>query len=251
MRGVYVESGAAVGPDPSLAAVIDAASAAGVAVVALAPGAMGRVATTVAAQPVVAEVELRPASLADAVGSVGQGYVVVLVDVSDPGNAGTLLRSAEAFGAAAVVACDGCVDLFNPKVVRSSGGSLFRLPVAVDVSWVHVVDALGDAGVRRLGAVARDGADPAEADLSRCAIFLGAEAHGLPPDLEAVLDGVLTLPMPGPSESLNVGVAGSLLCYEASRTGTRRNGNAGSSPHTAGLPPTSPTGPSPRPEETP
>lgn len=145
------------------------------------------------------------------------GFVVVAVDVRDPGNAGTMLRSAAAAGAAGVIFCDGCVDLFNPKTVRATAGALFRVSVVTSVPVDEALSSLGRAGRTRLAAVARDGADYTSVDLTGPTAFvMGNEAHGLPENL-AGIDASITIPLPGPIESLNVGVATAVLCFEAAR----------------------------------
>jgi TrmH family RNA methyltransferase len=150
------------------------------------------------------------------------GLVLVGVALSDPGNVGTILRSAEAAGAAAIVLGPGSVDAYNPKVVRSSAGAIFGIPVvdAVSEGWsaVEALDALGELGRQRLGAAARTGTPYPEVDFRRpTAIVLGNEAHGLGDDITAHLDGHVTIPMGGPAESLNVAMAASVLCFESAR----------------------------------
>jgi TrmH family RNA methyltransferase len=160
------------------------------------------------------EVDLATALAAAAAGPL----TVVLVDVSDPGNAGTLLRAAEAAGASAVLFCEGSVDPCNPKCVRASAGSLFHLPVSSGGEALAVLEGLGEAGVRRLATVVRDGTPYDQVDLTGpVAVVLGSEAHGLPASLDPVLDDHLTIPMAGRSESLNVAMAGSVLCFESLR----------------------------------
>ncbi|HUR78208.1 MAG TPA: RNA methyltransferase [Acidimicrobiales bacterium] len=187
---------------------------AGAAVFALAPGVMESVADTVTPQPVCAVVPFLDASLqAFALG----GVVVVGVDIRDPGNAGTLVRSAAAAGARGVVLCAGCVDLYNPKTVRATAGALFSLPVVTSVPVDAALRSLGAAGRRRLAAVARNGDDYATVDLTApVALVVGNEAHGLPGTMDEI-DGRITIPMPGSTESLNVGVATAVLCFEAAR----------------------------------
>ncbi|MEO7555791.1 MAG: RNA methyltransferase [Acidimicrobiales bacterium] len=149
---------------------------------------------------------------------VDGGPILVLAAIGDPGNAGTLVRSAEATGCAAVVFCDGSVDPFAPKSVRASAGSIFRVRVVVEGDGVTVLQRLGERGVRRLGTAARHGGAPEAIDLNgRLALVIGSEAHGLPADYASVLDGDVCIPMTGGVESLNAGVAGSLVLFEAAR----------------------------------
>jgi TrmH family RNA methyltransferase len=170
-------------------------------------GVLERVADTVTPQPVLAvcrAVDVPLAAIADA------SFVVVCIDVQDPGNAGTILRSAEAAGAGAVVFGGSSVDPFNPKTVRASAGSLFHVPVVVHP------DPLGHLTQRRLGTIARDGAPIEAVDLTvPVAVVLGNEAHGLPAG--AAIDEWVTIPMVGRSESLNVGMAAAVLCFEVAR----------------------------------
>jgi TrmH family RNA methyltransferase len=151
-------------------------------------------------------------------GGGGAGPVVVLAGVGDPGNAGTLLRSAEAAGARAVVATAGSVDLFAPKVVRASAGSVFRVPVVVDAGIDDLLLALAGAGVTTVGTAADAVVPYDRTDLTApLALVLGNEAHGLDPALARQLDSTVSIPMAGEVESLNVAMAGTLLLFEAAR----------------------------------
>lgn len=208
VEAVFVAPGAS---DPS----IDRAHDAGLIVFELAPGVIERVADTVTPQPVMAVVQMIDVEL-EAVRE--NTFVVVCVDVRDPGNAGTVMRSAEAAGAGAVVSCTGSVDLYNPKTVRASAGSLFHVPVVAGGDPMHVLDTIAAWGLQRLGTDASGGVAYDEADLTRpVAIVLGNEANGLPAEVRSRLDEVVTIPMVGRSESLNVGMAASVLCLETAR----------------------------------
>ena len=145
------------------------------------------------------------------------GKIVVLAGLQDPGNLGTILRSAEAFGAAGIVSLPGTVSPWNPKAVRASAGSVFRVPV-LSVSEEECLEKLHKAGVRILSTAAR-GAEPADQiDLAGpVAFIIGNEGNGVPADLAAKADAAITIPCPGPVESLNAAVAASVLLYEASR----------------------------------
>lgn len=181
----------------------------------LQPDVLERVAGTVTPQPVIAIAPWCDVPLASVVDA---SFVVACIDVRDPGNAGTVLRSAEAAGAGAVVFCDGSVDVFNPKTVRASAGSLFHVPVVAGGDPGAVLRALAGAGSLRLGTAVRGGTAFDEVDLTRPVTFvLGNEAHGLPDGLEANLDAAVTIPMAGRAESLNVGMAAAVLCFEAAR----------------------------------
>jgi TrmH family RNA methyltransferase len=147
--------------------------------------------------------------------------VVVLSGIQDPGNLGTILRSAEAFGATGVICLPGTVSRWNPKAMRASAGSVFRLPVLA-ASEAKCFEHLRAAGVRALATMAREAeplGNPA-VDLALkgpVALVIGSEGGGLSPELAARCDGRITIPCPGPVESLNAAVAASVLLYEASR----------------------------------
>jgi len=195
--------------------IVELAHDAGAPVHVLAQGVMERVADTMAPQPVMAVVAYVDVDL-DALRAAT--LLVVCVDVRDPGNAGTVLRSAEAAGANGVVCCGGSVDVYNPKAVRASAGTLFHVPVVAGGDPVEVLERIGSWGARRLGAAAHSGADYASVDLTQPVAFvLGNEANGLPPEVEAQLDERITVPMAGRAESLNVGMAAAVLCFEAAR----------------------------------
>jgi TrmH family RNA methyltransferase len=157
--------------------------------------------------------------LADAVRAGARGpLVLVLAGVSDPGNAGTLVRTAEAAGAAAVLFCGGSVDPSSPKCVRAAAGSLFFLPVAIGGETTEVLEELRAAGVQTAATVVRDGRPYDEVDLrGPVALVLGPEAHGLAPAVVDAVDLRLTIPMAGRTESLNVAMAGAIVCFEALR----------------------------------
>lgn len=144
------------------------------------------------------------------------GLIVVLAQIRDPGNAGTLIRSASAAGAGGVVFTTGSVDPFGPKTLRAAAGAVFRAPLVTKVELDEALAHLRDAGFTLVGADARSSDSVYETDLTgRVAIVLGNESWGLPD--AAGLDATAGIPMPGEVESLNVGVAGSLFLFEAIR----------------------------------
>jgi TrmH family RNA methyltransferase len=149
--------------------------------------------------------------------------VIVLDALQDPGNLGTILRSAEAFGADGIICLPGTVSAWNPKAVRASAGSIFRLPV-LTVSAEDCFAQLLEAGVK-IWTTTVKAAQPANlVDLcGPVAILIGNEGNGVSDHLAARANGRLTIPCPGPVESLNAAVAASVLLYEASR---QRAGNA-------------------------
>jgi RNA methyltransferase, TrmH family len=149
--------------------------------------------------------------------SPSHALLVILAGIQDPGNLGTILRSAEAFGASGAVCLPGTVSPWNPKAMRASAGSVFRLPW-VESSASDCLEELRHAGVHTLAAMAHEAKPVGEVDLAGpIAMVIGAEGSGLAPELAALCDARITIPCPGPVESLNAAVAASVLLYEASR----------------------------------
>lgn len=177
--------------------------------------ALASMATTVTPQPVIAVVPM-PETI-----SVSElqrdGHVVVLDAVGDPGNAGTILRSAEAAGAAGVVFGPGSVDPFSPKVVRASAGAVFRVPLCRDVELAEALEALRSAGRRSYGTAMDTGLVYDEADLGSATIVMGSEAHGMGDDIRGEVDSFVRIPQAGSGESLNVAMAATILGFEAAR----------------------------------
>jgi TrmH family RNA methyltransferase len=226
VEALYVSPAGA--EDRAVQDVCRRADAAGVRVFPLGAGVLERVADTVTPQPVLAVIPMleEPAAGTGPWSAHDGALVVVLVDVRDPGNAGTVLRAADASGSALVVYAGDCVDPYNPKTVRSSAGSLFHVPLAVRHDPRALAAELATAGFRTLATVVRDGEDYAAIDWSApTAVFLGNESSGLDPGLSGALTGTLGIPMAGRAESLNVGVACAVICFEAFRQ--RRGGGAG------------------------
>jgi len=172
-------------------------------------------------QGVAALVRLKEFSLEDLLERTQVGPILVVVGLQDPGNLGTILRSAEAFGSAGVLLGEGTVSPFNSKVIRASAGSVFRLPVVVAKTaggMEAVVAKLREHGVRLLATSSHKGTALDQAKLTEpCAIFVGGEGSGLPRHMMALMDETLAIPHTPQVESLNAGVAGSILLYEAAR----------------------------------
>lgn len=223
---------------PAVAEVVAAAFAAGTRVFDLAPGVIERMTDTVTPQPVVAVVGFSPAPLT---GLEEARLVLVCVAVRDPGNMGTMIRTADAAGADAVVCCVGTVDPTNPKTVRASAGSLFHVPVVSGGPPEEVLARLRGWGMSTVGAEARTGTDYARFDwCQRVALVFGNEASGLDEGVRQFLDHRVSIPMVGRAESLNVSVATAVLCFEALRQ-RRDGGGAGGTPPAPG--PSGPTMP--------
>jgi RNA methyltransferase, TrmH family len=170
-------------------------------------------------QPVAALVEQPEWSWTHVLGAHGGGtaLVVVLAGIQDPGNLGTIARSAEAFGATGIVSLSGTVSVWNPKAVRASAGSVFRVPLLAASERI-CMERLREAGVRILATTVR-AAQPADfVDMAGpVALVVGNEGNGVAEDLVAKADAKVTIPCPGPVESLNAAMAATVLLYEAAR----------------------------------
>ena len=188
----------------------------GVEVVAVAPHVLAKLADSRTPQGVVAVARREVAPLASI---VGRGILVVLAAPSDPGNLGTVIRTADAAGAAGVVVAGAGVDPWNPKVVRSTTGSLVHLPIALVDDLAEVVAACRAAN-QQVVALDMHG-DREVFDLERdtgpVAIVVGSEAHGLPPETRDLVDAVLAVPTYGRAESLNLAAATAVALYAAAR----------------------------------
>lgn len=172
-------------------------------------------------QGVAALVRLKEFSLDDVLERIELGPVIVVVGLQDPGNLGTILRSAEAFGSAGVLLGDGTVSLLNAKVIRASAGSAFRLPT-VAAKAAGGLDTLCSKiqaqGLRRIATSSHKGTALDEAQLAGpVAIFIGSEGAGLPRGLITQMDETIAIPHSERVESLNAGVAASIVLYEAAR----------------------------------
>jgi RNA methyltransferase, TrmH family len=215
------------------AEIVEAAEATGVRVHTASPDVLEAMSSD--AQHVLVVAEARTWSLQDLLGSTPR-LVVVLSHVRDPGNAGAVIRAADAAGADAVVLTDGSVDVHNPKVVRSTAGSLFHLPVVTGVPLAETVRELRDAGVLVLAAdgggehdlddlldVAgrrpdRTSAGTPPPDLGRrTAWVFGNEAWGLHDTDRALADAVVRVPIHGRAESLNLATAATVCLYASAR----------------------------------
>lgn len=149
---------------------------------------------------------------------LGNALLLVLDRLQDPGNLGTLIRTADAVGAAGVVLLEPCVDPFDPKTVRGSMGSLFNIPIAKTQELAHLAETLRGDGYKITGADGYQGDLPwdmaSEALSGRVALVLGNEARGLSLDVRARLTHWVRLPLLGKAESLNVAIAGGVLMYQ-------------------------------------
>lgn len=190
------------------------ASDAGIEVMRVTHQVLAAMAETVQPQGVLAVARIPEASLTEAL--AGAKLVAVLHEVRDPGNAGTVLRAADAAGADAVIFSGDAIDPWHPKVVRSTTGSLFHLPIVVSKSLEDVVAAAREAGLETIAADVR-GVELTEARAglaSPIAWVFGNEARGLDEEERSIIGRSLRLPIYGAAESLNLATAASVLLYE-------------------------------------
>ncbi len=168
-------------------------------------------------QGVAALVQLKKFSLADILDREADGPLLVIAGVQDPGNLGTILRSAEAFGIKGVLLTEGSVSPYNSKVVRASAGSLFRLMIA-KVDLAETVTQIRTRGIRLLASSSHKGVPLSQATLTgRIAMLIGNEGAGIDKKLLTQMDELVSIPHSQRVESLNAGVAASIILYEIAR----------------------------------
>ncbi|MGA2694532.1 MAG: RNA methyltransferase [Terriglobales bacterium] len=168
-------------------------------------------------QGVAALVKCKIFSVDDVIAKSRTGPLVAIAGVQDPGNLGTILRSAEAFDAGGVLLGEGTASVFNSKVIRASAGSVFRLPLA-KAKLAETLSIMKSQKLRLVATSSHKSKSLAEANLSApLAIFIGSEGAGVPRDLLAKMDEVVAIPHSPMVESLNAGVAASIVLYEVAR----------------------------------
>jgi len=176
-----------------------------------------QIAGTRTPQGVAAIVELRAVDL-KAVAATRNAILVIACGLQDPGNMGTIIRSAEALGASSVVALAGTVNPFNPKSVRSCVGSIFRMPVIAGVKPEPIFKILRGSGVRILGTAPRGTVALSSANLhGSMALLVGQEAAGLPPEISREADELIRIPIRAEADSLNAAIATGIFLYEVAR----------------------------------
>lgn len=171
-----------------------------------------------APQGVAALLKLRTFSAAQLLDRSSDGPFVVAAGLQDPGNLGTILRSAEAFGAAGIFLTEGTVSPYNSKVLRGSAGSIFRLPF-LRISSAELIPLLRASSIRLLATSSHLGTPLLQISWALpLAIFIGNEGAGLPSELTRQIDETVAIPHAAQVESLNAGVAASIVLYEASKS---------------------------------
>ncbi len=169
-------------------------------------------------QGVAALVKLKHARLEDVLEQVSPGLLLLgIAGLQDPGNLGTIIRSAEAFGARAVLLGEKTVSPFNAKAVRASAGALFRQPL-IKVTMAETIPQLRQHGIRVLATSSHKGTPLPEADFTGATmVIIGNEGAGVPHEILAAADELITIPHSPKVESLNAGIAASIVLYEAAR----------------------------------
>ena len=201
------------------AATLDVAQRSGVRIFTLEAGVIEKVADAMTPQPILAAVRMPVSQLSD---DITPGTVVLLHDLRDPGNVGTIIRSADASGASAVVLTGQGVDPFNPKTLRASAGSIFHIPVVVEPSYEFALNWFHERDTPSFATVVRGGDSLYDAPLgSRHVLVIGNEAEGLSVDALSRTSHQITIPMSGKAESLNASVAAALVLFEGQRARTR------------------------------
>jgi TrmH family RNA methyltransferase len=168
-------------------------------------------------QGVAALVRCKTFKLEEVLAKSQAGPLLAIAGVQDPGNLGTILRSAEAFGAGGVLLGEGTVSPFNSKVIRASAGSVFRLPI-VQTKLPGILDPMRELSLRLIATSSHKGTPLDQANLTGpLAVFIGSEGAGLPHELLAEMTETVAIPHAPTVESLNAGVAASIVLYEAAR----------------------------------
>jgi len=148
-------------------------------------------------------------------------FIIVLDSLQDPGNVGTIIRTADAAGVDALILSKNCADIFNPKVLRSTMGSVFHVPILQSENITEIIKMLKLSGVKIFASHLGGKKDFYKQDLSgRVAFVIGNEANGLKDEIIEMADEIIRIPMPGKTESLNASVAASVIMYERVRQTT-------------------------------
>ncbi|MBR6359824.1 MAG: RNA methyltransferase, partial [Lachnospiraceae bacterium] len=148
----------------------------------------------------------------------GNPLILILEDIQDPGNVGTIFRTAEAAGVTGIVLSEKCADPLSPKVVRSTMGAIFRMPFIISPDILSLVKEFENDGINCFAARLENGKPFYECDLTgKCAIIIGNEGSGLSPEVNGAASCGIYIPMNGGTESLNAAVSASILSYEAGR----------------------------------
>ncbi len=178
----------------------------------------GKVSGTVSPQGILCVVEQKHYEIEDLLPKEKPALILVLESIQDPGNLGTMIRTGEGAGLSGVLANKTTVDYYNPKTIRSTMGSIYRIPFVVAEDLTEAVGSLQKKGVRFAAADLSAEFEYDEADYKgSCGFFIGNEGNGLSKELSDLADQKIRIPMEGKVESLNAAVAASICMYEAKR----------------------------------
>lgn len=167
-------------------------------------------------QGILAVVSMRSYELCDIIAD--NSFIIVIDSLQDPGNMGTIVRTADAAGATGIVFSKGCVDLYNPKVLRSTMGSIFHIPLYFSNNLTETIDTLKAKKIKTYAAHLKGEQHYFNINMrDSVALIIGNEANGISDEVSLHADALVKIPMPGKSESLNASVAASLLMYEVVR----------------------------------
>ncbi|MBL0386353.1 RNA methyltransferase [Tumebacillus sp. ITR2] len=197
--------------------IITGATGLGVELYEVSESVLEHVADTQSPQGVIAVVKKSEGDAFAFVANKEKPLYLLLDGIQDPGNLGTMIRTADAVGATGVFVGASCVDVYNPKVVRATMGSMFHLPV-FDVELKELLPKLKELGVSVVGTAVDTDQTVFAADFGGAvALVIGSEAHGVSDEIAGLVDTQVMLPMPGKAESLNAAIAASVMLYEALR----------------------------------
>jgi len=168
-------------------------------------------------QGIIAVVNFKESKLEELV-SNDKSLFIILDSIQDPGNMGTIIRTCDAFNVDGVIISEGSVDLYNPKTIRSTMGSIFHIPIVFSENILDTVKYLKSNEITIMSTALEDSTDIHNVDLNRpVAIIIGNEANGVRNELLSVSNANIKIPMPGKAESLNAAIASSIVIYEANR----------------------------------
>lgn len=169
-------------------------------------------------QGILAIVAVKQYNIEDLFDENGHTFIVAAENVQDPGNMGTIVRTAEGAGVTGVLMSSGCVDLYNPKTIRSTMGSIFRMVVVTEQEFGAAIDYIRSKGVKFYAAHLDGSKKHTQCDYSTsCAFIIGNESNGISDETAAKCDELIRIPMAGKVESLNASIAAAVLMYEANR----------------------------------
>jgi TrmH family RNA methyltransferase len=178
---------------------------------------MAAVSTTVTPQGITAICHMLHMELTELLALI-PSFLLVANRIRDPGNLGNMVRVADAAGTEGMIVCSESVDIYNPKTVRSTAGSIFHLPISIDIGLAEAVHEMHERGYTVYAADAHHGSDMWEIEWpDRLALVMGNEAWGIPEEEEALADARVRIPLFGKAESLNVSAAAAVLLYEVER----------------------------------